>query len=59
MKRHVYRDCLIVEYPDGTFLATALDDDGDPIGKSVKSLKEAERWIDRCIEINHDTIEER
>ena len=43
MKRHVYRDCLIVEYPDGTFLATALDDDGDPIGKTVKSLKEAER----------------
>ncbi len=59
MKRHVYRDCLIVEYPDGTFTATALDADGDPIGKSVRSLEEAERWIDRVIDINLGSAEEQ
>jgi len=24
-KRHIYKDCIIFEYPDNSFLATAID----------------------------------
>lgn len=51
-KQHIHKDCLIIEYPDGTFLATALDVNGDPIEKTCKSLKAAKRWIDRAEQIN-------
>lgn len=58
MKEHYYKDCLIIEYPDGSFLATAMDDEGDPIEKTVNSLKEAMAWIDKVEEINFNTIRE-
>ena len=54
MKEHIYRDNLIIEYPDGTFIATAVDDEGDPIEKSCKSLDKAKAWIDKTIDINSE-----
>lgn len=47
MKEHYYKDCLIIEYSDGSFLATAMDDDGDVIEKTVNSLQKAMAWIDK------------
>lgn len=51
-KQHIHKNNLIIEYPDSTFLATALDKDGDPIENTCKSLKAAKRWIDRAEQIN-------
>ncbi len=47
MKEHYYKDCLIIEYSDGSFLATVMDDEGDLIEKTVKSLQKAMAWIDK------------
>ena len=58
MKEHYYKDCLIIEYSDGSFLATAMDDEGDPIEKTVNSLQKAMAWIDKVEVINFNKIRE-
>lgn len=58
MKEHYHKDCLIIEYSDGSFLATAMDDAGDPIEKTVNSLQEAMAWIDKVETININAIRE-
>lgn len=46
-KEHIYKDCIIVEFSDASFLATTLDIDGDIIKKNCKNLDAAKRWIDK------------
>lgn len=46
-KEHVYNENLIIEYPDGTFLATYLaNPDNDIQTKTTHSLEEAKAFID-------------
>ncbi len=54
-KEHLYKDCIIVEFPDGQLMATALDVDGDPIEKTCNSLEAAQKWIDNVEEINNES----
>ncbi len=54
-KEHIYKDCIIVEFSDSSFLATAIDIEGDPIEKTCDSLKAAQRWIDKVEEINQSS----
>ena len=58
MKKHIYKDNLIFEYEEGSFLATAVDIDGDPIEKSCKSLGDAKQWIDNVQEKNASIYED-
>ena len=58
MKEHVYKDCIILEYADGNFLATAVDEYGDPISKTVESLDAAKRWIDHVETIVNTVTED-
>ncbi len=62
-KEHIYKDCIIVEFSDSSFLATAMDIEGDPIEKTCKSLAAAKRWIDSveqiCIDAFNNIIQER
>ena len=53
-REHIYKDDIIVEFPDGQFLATTLDIEGDPIEKTCNSLKAAQRWIDEVEKTNQD-----
>lgn len=53
-REHVYKDDIIVEFPDGQFLATTLDIEGDPIEKTCNSLKAAQRWIDEVEKTNQE-----
>lgn len=53
-REHVYKDNIIVEFPDGRFLATALDIEGDPIEKTCNSLRAAQRWIDKVEKTNQE-----
>lgn len=55
-KEHIYKDNIIIEFPDGRFLATTVDIEGDPIDKTCNSLKAAQRWIDKVERINIDTF---
>lgn len=46
-KRHVYKDNLILEHPDGSFTATFLKEpDEDIQSKECKSLEKAKAYID-------------
>lgn len=56
-KRHIYRDCYVFEYADGSFVATALDIDGDPMEKKCKSLDRAKKWIDHVYDTNAGELE--
>lgn len=53
-REHIYKDDIIVEFPDGRFLATTLDIEGDPIEKTCNSLKAAQRWIDEVEKTNQE-----
>lgn len=53
-REHIYKDDIIVEFPDGQFLATTLDIEGDPIEKTCNSLKAAQRWIDEVEKTNQE-----
>ncbi len=53
-KEHIYKDNIIVEFPDGQFLATTLDIEGDPIEKTCDSLKAAQRWINKVEKTNQE-----
>lgn len=55
-REHVYKDDIIVEFPDGRFLATTLNIEGDPIEKTCDSLKAAQRWIDKVEGYIQDTL---
>lgn len=49
MIRHVYKNNVIVEYPDGDFVAFAYSDfdSADDINtKTFRSLKDAKKYID-------------
>ena len=55
-KEHIYKDNIIVEFSDNSFLATAIDIEGDPIEKTCKSLAAAKRWIDSVEQIHVDAL---
>lgn len=46
VKEHIYRGNKILEYPDGTFLATWLDEDEGPVSLTCSSLEVAQKVID-------------
>ena len=47
---HVYKDNLIIEYPDGQFMGTRFaDDSGDVVNKFFDSLTDAKAWIDKYV----------
>ena len=53
-KEHIYKDNIIVEFSDNSFLATTVDIEGDPIEKTCDSLDAAQRWIDKVEKINQE-----
>ena len=55
-KEHIYKDNIIVEFSDNSFLATTVDIEGDPIEKTCKSLAAAKRWIDSVEQIHVDAL---
>ena len=55
-KEHIYKDNIIVEFSDNSFLATAIDIEGDSIEKTCKSLSAAKRWIDSVEQTNIDAL---
>ena len=46
---HEYKGNLILEFNDGTFLVTRIDEDSEPEEKSTPSLEKAKEWIDSFI----------
>ena len=55
-KEHIYKDNIIVEFSDSSFLATAIDIEGDPIEKTCKSLAASKRWIDSVEQIHINAL---
>lgn len=53
IKEYIYKDNLIIEYEDGTFLATKETFDLDIIAKECKSLDDAKKFIDKNIFVIH------
>ena len=43
---HEYKGNLIIEYPDGDFMATAIGIGGDITNQHCKSLEDAQQWLD-------------
>ena len=43
---HVYKGNKILEYPDGTFLATAFYHLGGMTSEAFDSLEKAQKWLD-------------
>lgn len=43
---HNYKGNLIIEYPDGDFMATAIGIDGDVTTQHCDTLEKAEKWLD-------------
>lgn len=46
VKEHIYKGNKILEYPDGTFLATWLNEDEEPMSVTRSSLEVAKKVID-------------
>lgn len=46
VKEHIYKGNKILEYPDGTFLATWLNEDEEPMSLTCSSLEVAKKVID-------------
>lgn len=46
VNEHVYKGNLIIEYSDGTFLATAFGINEDITTHCTESLEGAEKWLD-------------
>jgi len=46
---HVYKDNLIIEYNDGTFMATCLNEDEEVVTQNCPSLQKAQEWIDKHV----------
>ena len=45
-KEHVYKGNLIIEYPDGDFMATAIGLEEDITSEHCSSLEKAQEWLD-------------
>ena len=43
---HDYKGNLIIEYPNGVFMATAIGIDGDITTHNCDTLEKAEKWLD-------------
>lgn len=46
MKEHIYKGNKIIEYPDGTFLATWLNEDDEVMSLTCASFGVAKKIID-------------
>lgn len=46
---HEYKGNLILEFNDGTFLATRINENCEPEENSTPSLEKAKKWIDSFI----------
>jgi hypothetical protein len=46
MKEHIYKENKIIEYPDGRFLATWLNEDDEVMSLMCSSLEVAKKVID-------------
>lgn len=55
-KEHIYKGNKILEYEDGSFLATKYAN-GEVDSKTVKSLKQAKAFIDKDSEKDQDELE--
>ena len=51
MTEHIYKDNLIIQYGKTSFLATALDADGEPITSLKRTLTDAKKWIDSLVKL--------
>ena len=47
MKEHIYKGNKILQYGPTSFLATAVDEEMDPITSFKRNLEDAKKWIDK------------
>ena len=48
-KEIIYRGNKIIKYGATSFLATALDENGEVISKFARSLDKAKEWVDEQV----------